>query len=242
MTMLFLNSSPKISKLFIFGPKFTHFCFFHEIVQIYKFEGAEFKYSNSFFTILSQKCPNKALFVKNTQKSHFGSEIQAFLFFHEVLQRDKFDSSDFKYDTSVFKVLSQKYPNKTFLFKYTQIKHFCSQIQVILFFRQILQLDKFEGADFKYDSIVFKLQSKNTQIRHLRSKFRHFHFFREIWQTNKFESADFKYHKKCFTILPQKGQNKGFLVKKNPNEAFLVPYLGFLFFAPNFAIRQFRGD
>ena len=29
--------------------------------------------------------------------------------------------------------------------------------------------------------------------------------------------------------------------QKNPNKAFLVPKLGFLFFAPNFAIRQIGG-
>ena len=36
----------------------------------------------------------------------------------------------------------------------------------ILFFHKILQLDKLQGHDFKYDSIIFKIQSKNTQTRH----------------------------------------------------------------------------
>ena len=66
---------------------------------------------------------------------------------------DKFESADFKYDNSFFKILAKKYPNKAFLF-----------------FPEILQLDKFEVADFKYDSIVFKYQSKNTEIRHFWSQ------------------------------------------------------------------------
>ena len=36
------------------------------------------------------------------------------MFFREVLQIDKFDGPDFKYENIVFKLLSQKYPNKTF--------------------------------------------------------------------------------------------------------------------------------
>ena len=38
MTILFSNSSTKIStQSRIFGPKFRHFCFFHEILQVDKF-------------------------------------------------------------------------------------------------------------------------------------------------------------------------------------------------------------
>ena len=64
-----------------------------------------------------------------------------------------------------------------------------------MFFREILQLDKFEGADFKYDNIVFKFQPQNTQIRHFWSKIYGFLFFREILQIDKFEGADLKYDK-----------------------------------------------
>ena len=58
--------------------------------------------------------------------------------------------------TTVFKILAQNYTNKAFLV--TNLG--------IFVFRKILQLDKFEGADFKYDNTFFKFQSKNTQIRH----------------------------------------------------------------------------
>ena len=40
-------------------------------------------------------------------------------------------------------------------------------------------------------------------------------------------------------MFPKKGQNVPFFVKETPNKPFLGPYVGFLFFAPNFAMRQF---
>ena len=69
MTKLFSNSSPKIPKSGIFGPKFRYF--FHEILQIDKFEDADFKYDNSIFKTLAQKYRNKAFLVKNAQIRHF---------------------------------------------------------------------------------------------------------------------------------------------------------------------------
>ena len=60
--------------------------------------------------------------------------------------------------------------------KSTQVRHFWSQIQAFLFFHEISQLDKFEGADFKYDNVVFKFQPKNTKIRHFWSKVWNFCF------------------------------------------------------------------
>ena len=52
----------------------------------------------------------------------------------------------------------------------TQIGHFWSKFSDFHFFHEILQLDKFGGADFKYDYIAFKCQSKNTQIKHFWSQ------------------------------------------------------------------------
>ena len=49
-------------------------------------------------------------------------------FFHKFLQLEKFEGADFKYDNSILKIISQKYPNKAFLVKNTQIRHFWSQI------------------------------------------------------------------------------------------------------------------
>ena len=47
--------------------------------------------------------------------------------------------------------------------KNIQIRLFWSQIKAFLFSCKVLQLDKFEGPDFKYDNVVFKFQPKNTK-------------------------------------------------------------------------------
>ena len=65
MAIVFSNSSPKISKLSTFGPEFRDFFFFDEILQIYKFETADFKHDNSFLKIIAQKYPNKGLLLPN---------------------------------------------------------------------------------------------------------------------------------------------------------------------------------
>ena len=61
MTTAFSYSSPKIPKSGIFGLKFRLFCFFREILQLDKFEGADFKYYHNMFKFESQ----------NTQTWHF---------------------------------------------------------------------------------------------------------------------------------------------------------------------------
>ena len=94
---------------------------------------------------------------------------------------------------SILKILAQKYPNRVFLVKNTQIRHFWSQIQAFLIFRKILLSDKFEGAVFKCGIIVFNFQLKNSQNRHFWPRNQAFLFFCEILQINKFEAADFKY-------------------------------------------------
>ena len=52
--------------------------------------------------------------------------------------------------TIFFEILAQKNPNKAFLVPNLGF----------FFFGKIFQLDKIEGADFKYDKSFFKLQSK----------------------------------------------------------------------------------
>ena len=76
--------------------------FFCKIFQLDKFEGADFKYENSFLKILAppKKKPDKAFLVPNLGIS----------LFHEVLELNKFEGADFKYDNS-----SPKYLNLVFL-------------------------------------------------------------------------------------------------------------------------------
>ena len=166
MTVLFSNSSPKIPKSGIFGPKFRHFCFF---VKFCKQTNLRVLISNRTVVFLK-------ILPKNPQIRHCWSKYpnKAFLFPNsgifvssKILQ---FEGADFKYEIIFLKILAQKYPNTVFLVKNTQIRHFQSQIQAFLFLRKIQELDKFEGADFKYDNIFFKFQHKNTQIRHIWSE------------------------------------------------------------------------
>ena len=58
----------------------------------------------------------------------------------------------------------------SFLVKNTQISYFSSQILAFLLSREILQIDKFEGADFKYDDTFFQIFAQNTKIRRFWSK------------------------------------------------------------------------
>ena len=160
------------------------------------------------------------------QIRHVWSQIQVFLFFHEILCLKKFERADFKYDNSFLKILARKYLHKAFLvanvniseFAFKQIRgfsstnssmtiasnsrpkipkyeirHFLSQIQAFLSFCKILQLDKFEGADFKYDNIVFKFHSKSTQIRYFWSQILEFLVLHQTLQQDKFKDANFKY-------------------------------------------------
>ena len=91
----------------------------------------------------------------------------------------------------VLKCLAQKYVIKTFL---------VPNLGIFLI-SLILELDIINGADFKYDNIIFKFQPKNTQIKHFWFQIKAylvpnsgiFVFFRQILQLEKFEGADIKY-------------------------------------------------
>ena len=117
-TILFSNSSPKIPKSGIFGPKFTKFCF-----------SATFCNQANSRVLISNVT---ILFLNSTSKRHnsgiFVPQFGYFYFFGKILQIDKFEGADFKYDNRFFKILAQKYPIKAFWVKNTQIRHFWSQI------------------------------------------------------------------------------------------------------------------
>ena len=78
MTTFFSNSSPKIPTKGIFSPKFRHFwsqiqefLFFRKILNLDKFEGADFNYFNSFCKILAQNYPHEAFLVPNSGILYF---------------------------------------------------------------------------------------------------------------------------------------------------------------------------
>ena len=83
-----------------------------------------------------------------------------------------------------------------------------------------LQLNNFEGADFKYDNNFFQILVQiypNKAFPFPNLVF----FYCEILQLDKFEGADFIYDNSIFEILAQ----------KYPNKAFLVPNLDIFVFS-----------
>ena len=181
MTILFSNHSAKKSKSGIFYPKFMHFCFFPTFLQLNKLEAVDLKY---------EKIVLKFQY-KNTQIRHSWSQFQAVLLFDKELEVNKFESADLKYENSFFIFLPQQQPYKAFLVKNTQIRHFWFQIYAFWVFHEILQIDKFEGVDFKYDNSFSKILEqkypnkkaflvKNTQLRHFWSQIQRFLFLYKI--------------------------------------------------------------
>ena len=68
-------------------------------MQLGKFEGADFKYENSFPQSIAQKYPKKAFFgQKYKDRAFLFRNIGIFFFFHEILQLAVFEGTDFKYD------------------------------------------------------------------------------------------------------------------------------------------------
>ena len=148
---------------------------------------------------------------------HFWSQLQAFLFFHEVFQLDKFEVADFKYDNIIFKFQPKK----------TKMRHFGPQIQALLFFsqkfcneRSSMELNstkyifglKYPKIAILFASLTISVSSKNFAIRQIRR-------------------CRFGIRQQFSKMLPQ----------KYPNKALLVPNLDIFVFSQNFAIRQIRG-
>ena len=111
MTIVVSNSSPKITKQGFFGPKF---CFFFFFEKFWSQTNSRVMISNmtiAFFKILAQKCPSNVFFVPNL-------DIFVCLFVcfcGEILQLDKFEDADFKYDNSFWKFQAKKIAKQAFL-------------------------------------------------------------------------------------------------------------------------------
>ena len=129
---------------------------FREILQIDKFEGVDFKSDNSFFKVLAQKFPNKPFLAKNTKIRHFCSQIYTFLFYHKISQLDKFKGADFQYDKKNFLNSNPKLPRDSIFGKKYWNKAFLVQNLSIFVSSQNLELEKFEGDDFRYDNSFLK--------------------------------------------------------------------------------------
>ena len=76
-----------------------------------------------------------------------------------------------------------------FQLKNRQVRYFFSQVKAVLFL-EICRLDKFEGADFKYDNNFLKIYPKNIEIRYFLSQIQAFLFFHKMFQLGKFDGVD----------------------------------------------------
>ena len=149
------HSWSKIPKNGIFSPKFGHFCFSAKFCnQI----NSRVLISNMTIVFFFKFLP------KNSKIRHFWSKIQKNVIFGPKFRQFGFFTKFCNRTNS--KVLISNMTKVFFKFqpKNTLIRHFWSQIQAFSLFHEILQLDKFKGADFKYGNIIFKFQSQNTEI------------------------------------------------------------------------------
>ena len=101
-----------------------------------------------------------------------------------------------------------------------------------------MQIDKFKGADFKYDNSFLKILAQNYPnktflVPNLAIFIISRNFAHKILQFDQYEGADFKFNNRLFKILAQ----------KYPNKVFLVPSLSIfvVFFSQQFPIRQIQG-
>ena len=99
---IYSNSDSKILKSYIFGPNLKDFYFCTQYSNKANSRNA-ILIMTIFFPNFSLKILNKGFLVKNNQIRLFLFKIEAFLFFCEIFQLDKFECADFKYENIIFK-------------------------------------------------------------------------------------------------------------------------------------------
>ena len=115
----------------------------------------------------------------------FGPKFRGF--FPWILQIDKLEGADFKYDNSFSKHLAQKYPNKEylvqntqirhFLVKNTQIRHFWSQIWTFLFLRKFYNYNNLKVLILNMALFFYNSSPKIPKLSTFGPKLRYFHYF-----------------------------------------------------------------
>ena len=69
------------------------------------------------------------------------------MFWYGILQSGKFKGTDFKYDNSIFKFQSKKYPNHSFLF--------VPNLSIFIFVTNFVAIRQIRGTDLKYGNCFF---------------------------------------------------------------------------------------
>ena len=132
MTITFSNFSPKITKIRCFWFQIWGFLFLHQTLQSGKFQGADFKYDNSFSKIVP-KHPNKV----------FAPKFKSFYFC-----RKRF--SLWRIRECLYQIW-QKFSSKFWL--NTQMRYFWSQISS--FFSFTLNLEFWQVWVWYFKNVVF---------------------------------------------------------------------------------------
>ena len=137
-----------------------------------------------------------------------------------------------KYDNSIFKILDQKYPNKTFLVKNAQIRRFFSPNLGIVFFPPNFSSRQTRGCWFQISQYFFQI---------LFLKYRNQKFF--------VSNLGILVLSQKFTVRPIWGclfqiwqYSVQIPVQKYPNLEILVPNLGVLLFSKNFTTSKILGS
>ena len=136
LTILFSNSSPKIPKSGMFGPRFKHFYF---CTKLCSKTNSRVLISNMtiLFSNSSPKIPESRI---------FGPKFKDFCFCTKRYY--KTDSRMLISNSRIFfQIPVQKYSNKAFL---------ALNLGIFLFFCKILLLGKFEGADLKHGNSLLQ--------------------------------------------------------------------------------------
>ena len=138
---------------------------------------------------------------KNTKIRQFLSQIQAFSFPNsKILQLDKFQGSELKYDNIVLK------------FQFKILKKAILVPNLGIFIPKFRHCHYFTKCSNEINSkvlisnmtiIVSKFQPKNIQIRHFWSQIQAFLFFLKILQLDKFEGTGLKYNNIVFKFQPK---------------------------------------
>ena len=141
MATVFWNSYPKIPNKAFLVPHLSIFVSSQSFAMTL-IRRCWFQIWQQRLKVLAQKNQNKTLLVTN---------LDIFIISQYFVIR-QIQGCQFLIWQYFFWILAQKHTNTAFLVKNTQIRHFWSQIYIFLFLHKILQLGKFECADFKYDN------------------------------------------------------------------------------------------
>ena len=166
---------------------------FHNILQLEKLNGADFKYEFFFSKILAQKYLNKAFLVRN---------LGIFVFSQNFASR-KIRGCWYQIWQNCFQISAQKYINQAF---------FVPNLGIFVFFYcKIWEIDKSEDADFISDNSCFKNFSQKYPNKVLVPNLSSFDFSRNF-AIRQIEGCWFQIWQICFQIPEKKYRNQGFLV------------------------------